>query len=78
MKDALCRERICGSFSLYFPGGSDSKESACNAGDPWVGKMPWGREWQPTPVFLSGESLWTEERGGLQSMGLQNQTQLSD
>ena len=24
--------------------------------DPWVGKMPWRREWQSTPVFLSGES----------------------
>ena len=24
--------------------------------DPWVGKMPWRREWQPTPVFLPGES----------------------
>ena len=23
---------------------------------PWVGKIPWRREWQPTPVFLSGES----------------------
>ena len=21
----------------------------------WVGKIPWRREWQPTPVFLSGE-----------------------
>ena len=20
--------------------------------DPWVGKIPWGRKWQPTPVFL--------------------------
>ena len=20
--------------------------------DPWVGKIPWRREWQPTPVFL--------------------------
>ena len=20
--------------------------------DPWVEKMPWGRKWQPTPVFL--------------------------
>ena len=30
-----------------------------------------GRAWQPTPVFLPGESLWTEEPGGLQSMGLQ-------
>ena len=24
--------------------------------DPWVRKIPWRREWQPTPVFLHGES----------------------
>ena len=24
--------------------------------DPWVGKIPWRREWQSTPVFLPGES----------------------
>ena len=24
--------------------------------DPWVGKSPWRRAWQPTPVFLPGES----------------------
>ena len=24
--------------------------------DPWVEKIPWRRKWQPTPVFLSGES----------------------
>ena len=23
---------------------------------PWVKKIPWRRAWQPTPVFLSGES----------------------
>ena len=39
--------------------------------DPWVGKMPWRRVWQPIPVFLPGESPWTEEPGGLQSMGSQ-------
>jgi len=38
---------------------------------PWVGKIPWRRAWQPTPVFLPGESPWTEEPGGLQSMGSQ-------
>ena len=41
-----------------FPDSSYSKESACNLGDgfdPWVGKIPWRREWQPTPVFLPGE-----------------------
>ena len=32
--------------------------------DPWVGKIPWRRAWQPTPVFLPGESPWTEEPAG--------------
>ena len=24
--------------------------------DPWFGKIPWRRKWQPTLVFLPGES----------------------
>ena len=31
-------------------------------------KVPWRRTWQPTPIFLPGESPWTEESGELQSM----------
>ena len=38
--------------------------------DPWVGKILWRRKWQPTLVFLPGESR-TEEPGGLQSIGSQ-------
>ena len=34
-------------------------------------KIPWRRAWQPTPVFLPGESSWTEKPGGPQSMGSQ-------
>ena len=34
----------------------------------WVEKISWRRAW-PTPVFLPGESPWTEEPGGPQSMG---------
>ena len=30
--------------------------------DPWVGKIPWRREWQPTPVFLPGKSGYLENR----------------
>ena len=30
----------------------------------WVGKIPWRRAWQSTPVFLPGESPWTEEEFG--------------
>ena len=47
---------------MGFPGGSVGKESTCNAGhtgrhgfNPQVGKIPWRRAWQPTPVFLPGE-----------------------
>ena len=32
-------------------------------------KIPWRRPWQPTPVFLPGESSWTEEPGGLSPWG---------
>ena len=39
--------------------------------DPWVRKSPWRRAWQPTPVFLAWRISWTEEPGGLQSIGLQ-------
>ena len=24
--------------------------------NPWVGKIPWRRKWQPAPVFLPGKS----------------------
>ena len=43
--------------------------------DTWVQTLgwenPWRRAWQPTPVFLPGESPWTEELGRLQSIGSQ-------
>ena len=39
--------------------GPDGKESAHDVGrqgfDPWIGEIPWRREWQPTLVFLPGE-----------------------
>ena len=35
----------------------------------WIGKILWRRAWQPALVFLPGESPWTEEPAGLQSMG---------
>ena len=46
-----------------FPRGASGKEPACQCRrlkrhgfDPWVGKIPWRRQWQPTPVSLPGES----------------------
>ena len=43
--------------------------------ETWVRFLGWEsrrrRKWQPTLVFLPGESPWAEEPGGLQSMGTQ-------
>ena len=36
--------------------------------ETWVGKIPWRRAWQPTPIFLHGVFPWTKEPGGLQSL----------
>ena len=46
--------------------------------NPWVGRIPWKKAWQPTPVFLPEESPWTKKPGGLQSMLSQSWTRLSD
>ena len=61
---------------MGFPGGSDGKESACSVGDlsliPGLGRYPGvGNGCPPTPVFLPGKSPWTEDPGGLQSIGSQ-------
>ena len=60
-----------------FLGGASGKEPAYRCRrhkrhgfNPWVRKILWRRQWQPTPVFLPGK-LWAEEPGGLQSMELQ-------
>ena len=46
-----------------YPDGVSDREPACQCSrgkrcrlDPWVRKIPWRRTWQPTPVFLPGES----------------------
>ena len=50
------------------------KVSAYNGGDwvqSWVRKILWRRKWQPTPVFLPGNSHGQRSLVGLQSMGSQ-------
>ena len=62
---------------LAFPSGLDSKESACNAGDPGdpgsipgMGRSP-GEGMAIYSSILAWRILWTEEPGGLQPMGLE-------
>ena len=59
-----------------FPGVSDRKESACNAGYPGLipglGRSPGAQNGYPlTPVFLPGESQGQRSLAGYKSMGLQ-------
>ena len=37
--------------------------------DLWVGKIPWRRAWQPTPVVLPGESHGQKSLGGYSPRG---------
>ena len=60
---------------LGFLGGSDSQESACNAGDPglilgWEDLLEKGMATHSS--ILAWRIPWTEEPGGLQSMGSQS------
>ena len=52
------------------------KESACQCRrgqrcgiDPWAGKIPWRRAWQPTAVFLPGEFHGQRSLGGYSPWG---------
>ena len=76
---------ICITFCSCFKGGCSLNLKSLNLGflaaslvartGTWipsvVGRIPWRRAWQPTVIFLPGESPWTEGPGGLQSVGLQ-------
>ena len=56
---------------LGFSGGASGKEPGCQCRrlktrrfDPWLGKVPWRKKWQPTPVFLPGKSHGQRSLGG--------------
>ena len=54
-----CWSRSQHDLLMGFPNGSNGKGSACQCRrlrfNPRVRKIPWRREWQPTPVFLPGD-----------------------
>ena len=67
----------CRYFGIGLPWWLSGKESACQCRrwgfDPWVGKIPLRRKWQPT-----WDSPWREEPAGLQSVRSQkSRTRLS-
>ena len=66
------------------PGGTSGKEPACQCRShqrhrfsPWAGKTPWRRKWQPTPVFLPGDSHGQRSLAGYSPWGRKGQTWLT-
>ena len=64
---------VCGGWG-GFPGDASGREPSCQCKrhkrrgfNPWVGKIPWRREWQPTPVFLPEESHGQRSLAGYSS-----------
>ena len=68
------------AFFTGFPGSSDGKLLQCRRPgfNPCVGKIPWRRARQPTPLFLPGESPWTEAWQATVHGVTKSQTRLSD
>ena len=68
-------------YTQGFPDGSVVKNLPANSGDSgstWVGKIPWRRNWQPTPVFLPGKSHGQRSRVGYSPWVCKRPTQLSN
>ena len=49
------------------PANAGNTEALCF--NPWIGKIPWSRKWQPTPVFLSGRYHGQRSLGGYSPWG---------
>ena len=76
-EDPWRRVRLPTPVFLGFSGGSDGKESACNAGD--TGSIPGSgrsleKEMATHSSILAWKTPWTEEPGGLQFLELQSRT----
>ena len=65
VQDSECYVNLVNTAGQFegLPGWHSGKESTCQCRrcrrgkfDPWIRKTPWSRKWQPTPVFLPGES----------------------
>ena len=71
MRRAFCW--VPASLTALAACGSDSKKIYLQCRkpgfNPWVGKISWRREWQPTPVFLPGEFHGQRSLAGFGPLG---------
>ena len=70
---STCLSYACTDVFLMWSIAGDIKDEF----DPWVWKIPWRRAWQPTSVFLPGESMDREAWWGTIHEVTKNQTWLS-
>ena len=68
--------QITGTLTVMAPWWPSGKDFACQCRqrkrcgfDPWIGKIPWRRAWQSTPVFSPGESHGQKSLVGHSSWG---------
>ena len=61
---------------MGFPGDPSGKEPTCQGRrpkrrgfSPWIGKSPWRRAWQSTPIFLPGASHGQRSLAGYSPQG---------
>ena len=63
---------VC-NWYLVLPWWLSGKESACQCRrrgfNPWVGKIPWTRNWQPSLIFLPGKSHGQRSLAGYSTWG---------
>ena len=82
--DDMALEQVtpCGACCLFLfstPGGSDGKKPTRRPKfDPWVGKTPWRRKWQPHSSILAWEFHRQKSLAGCSPWVAKSQTQLSD
>ena len=75
-KSCVC---VCVTYNeiLGFPGAQMVKNLPAMQEtwvQPWVRKIPWRREWLPTPVILPGEFLGQRSLVGYSPWGRKSQT----
>jgi len=59
----------CGGLPWWLSGKQSTCQYRRNGFNPWMGKTPWRRAWQPTPVFLHGESHGQRSQVGYSPWG---------
>ena len=73
-----CFYKCSQGLSWWLRGKESASQCSRQGFNPWVGKIPWRRKWQPTPVFLPGKSHRQRGLGATVDRVAKNQTRVVD